>query len=380
MSYSKRFKTSVDHALASRSLAHWANTVCFAACAILLLLSLAFVVAERKSERGGEVASFFETQNRHLVVLRVPVDDEEDEDEEEEDDGNVAAGNFFANWNTTEAKVYGAKRFLLKQEFQIELDRVNSVCGLEPKQIKKLEIAAKGGVKKGLKDWKEKTMSRFGGINGNQPDDDAPEQESVEEETYTNVADIDRQTLQLVNNGFMVSAHVETVANNKLWAKTLSSTLSQQQKKAWKDFIVELRESKREKMADATVESLNVTLGLTLTQKDEFAKLIRPEMMKAKLEMVETIGKYYEHHMYVYYASKAKQPKLKEILTDAQMQRWNLETTTAETYKSWFDPAPQRRADANRWQRQGFGLMALLEAAGSIADQFTDFFNRFLGR
>jgi len=205
----------------------------------------------------------------------------------------------------------------------------------------------------------------------NAEDDD--DREPVEEKTYTDASDIDSQTLQLASNAYTSNVRNETTATNSFWKKTLKSTLSKGQKEIWDEFITEQRTVKREKMADAAIEKLNFEFGLTPDQKEEFIELVRPEMLKAKLEMVETVGKHYESYLYLYHASKVKESKLKAVLTKAQMQRWKMVVSTAKGYASWFEDRPARRGARNVWERQGFGVMSLLKSAGSVADAIIDF-------
>ena len=195
---------------------HRVSIVCFAVCAILFALTISFVAGGREVERG-DVDSVFKTeaQSCRLVVLLQPDDDEDEEDEEEEE------ADPFTPWRTTEAKVLGARRFVLKQQFQIEVDRVNGVCKLEPKQLKKLQVASKGGVKKVLKEWRKTTLQRFGRVNRNGANDD--DREPVEEKVYTDVSEIDQQTLQLASNAYNTTE--VTTANNEFWKKTLTMCL-----------------------------------------------------------------------------------------------------------------------------------------------------------
>jgi len=347
------------------------SIVCFLLCAILFAVSISLVAGDREFDRGD---TEWGTQGCHLVVLVQPDDDDEDEEEEEEED---PVQDIFVRWNTTEAKVFGARRFLLKKEFQIELERVNAVCKLEPKQIKKLEIASKGGVKKALKDWKKVTLPRFGiNLNGADVDED---REPVEEKVYTDSSDIDSQTMQLASNAYSSNVKEATAANNTFWKKTLKTTLSKEQKEVWEAFVTEQRELRRATMADAAIEKLNFKFGLTPEQKKKFVELVRPEILKAKLELVESVGMHYERYLYLYQVSKVSDTKIEKVLTEAQMQQWKLVVSTARNYGSMFEDRParqRRRANRNVWDRAGFGLTDLLESVGAVADALEDFGNR----
>lgn len=366
----KLFQMPVLHGLFRHSQIHWVAIVCFVACAILF----SSVVRQKQLEPSFE-EPVFDSQACHLVVLLQDDDDEGDDEDDDVDD--EPAPDLFANWGTTEAKVLGAKRFLLKQEFQMELDRVNAVCSLEPKQIKKLEIASKGGVKKSLKDWRKKILTQFGMLNRNGMNaEDDDKREPVEEEQYTDVDDINQMALLLASNEYVSNVNNETTPNNSFWKKTLKSTLSKDQKKVWDDFITEQRKAKRKKMAEAAIEKLSFELGLTPDQKGKFAELVLPEIQKAKLETVETIGKHYESHLYLYHASKVKESKLKLVLSSAQMQKWKAVSVASKQYASYFEDKPVRRANGNLWERQGFGLTAFLEAAADFFEAVVDIGNR----
>lgn len=349
----------------NHSKANWNGVSCLALGIILFSLTVASIADLEGIDRGSTTPEFDACAYQRFVLLYP--DDEEDEQEEE---GFVQ--NFFMDWNTTEGKVVGARRFILRQEFQIEIDRINGVCKLQPKQLNKLAIASKGGVKKALKDWQQKTLARFEAFNGNQEND--VEREPVEEEKYTDISAIDDQTLQLADNGFFGDVQNDTVANNSLWKKTLNSTLSKEQKDAWKAFITEQREVKREMMADATIASLNLKIGLTAEQKVEFTELVRPEILEAKLEMVENVASQYENYLYLYYASKVKNSKLKKILTESQMQLWKLTVSTAKQYGSLFERDNRVvRRNGNVWDQQGFELTMFIESAVEFVEELADF-------
>ncbi len=352
----------------NHSKANWNGVSCLALGIILFSLTVASIADLEGIDRGSTTPEFDACAYQRFVLLYP--DDEEDEQEEEAEEGFVQ--NFFMDWNTTEGKVVGARRFILRQEFQIEIDRINGVCKLQPKQLNKLAIASKGGVKKALKDWQQKTLARFEAFNGNQEND--VEREPVEEEKYTDISAIDDQTLQLADNGFFGDVQNDTVANNSLWKKTLNSTLSKEQKDAWKAFITEQREVKREMMADATIASLNLKIGLTAEQKVEFTELVRPEILEAKLEMVENVASQYENYLYLYYASKVKNSKLKKILTESQMQLWKLTVSTAKQYGSLFERDNRVvRRNGNVWDQQGFELTMFIESAVEFVEELADF-------
>ena len=370
MNSRKLFQMSVLHCLLRHCKTHRGVIARLVICAILLCTILLASIVEQDQFAPYVVDSALESQEYHLVVCL------QDEDEDDDDDDEPAPDRF-ANWNTTEAKVFGARRFILKQEFQMELDRINAVCKLEPKQIKKLNIASKGGVKKALKEWRKKTLTQFGMFNQNgiNAEDDA-DREPIEEKTYKDASDIDTQTLQLASNAYTSNVRNETIANNSFWKKTLESTLLKEQKDVWEDFITQQRKVKREEMADAAIEKLNFELALTPEQKRAFIELVRPEMLEAKLELVENVGKHYENYLYLYHASKVKESKLKKVLTKAQLQRWKIVVSTTKNYSSWFEDRPARVRNWNVWERQGFGVTALLEVTGAVADAITEFATR----
>ena len=271
----KLFRMPVLHRLFRHCKIHCVAIACLVACAIL------FSSAVRQDKIEPNAAkSVFESQRCHLVVFR----QDGDEDVEVEEPTPV----IFELWATTESRTLGAKRFILKQEFQIEIDRLHSVCRLEPKQLKKFEIASKGGIKKGVEDW---TTALYKKVTGYKNPLDDPDREPIEEERYTDISEIDAQTLHLASNGFFNEVRPKTIVNSTFWKKTLNSTLSKEQKETWENFVTEQLEHKREKMADAAIASFNIEFGLTLEQQEAFAELVRPKLLGIKLKTIETIGR-----------------------------------------------------------------------------------------
>jgi len=84
----------------------WVAIACFTVCTI----PFSSVLRQDRIEPSvGKPA--LESLKCHLVACR------QDDDEEEEEDEPVP--DLFENWGTTESKVLGARRFVLKQEFQM---------------------------------------------------------------------------------------------------------------------------------------------------------------------------------------------------------------------------------------------------------------------
>lgn len=307
--------------------------------------------------------------SQQTVAVQDDAKDEENDDEwddegwDDVEEDAQQAQDVFATWQTTERKVMGAKRFLLQQEFQVEIERVQSICELDSKQIKKIEIAAKGGVKKMLNEWKTESLQMFGFDRSGKERKSKP----IKEKKYFDVSEIDSQTMQVAGDGFMSHAVNKTVSSNMFWIKTIKSTLNQSQYKTWETFISDQRKAKRKAMVKSNIETLNLKLGLTPEQKPAFANLVRPKMMKAKLEIVENVGRYYEPFLYYYYASKASDSQLKKILSEAQLQHWKMTVGPAKNYGSMFD---DNNAVAQRAGGVGGGGIfgALVEAVGAVAD------------
>lgn len=245
---------------------------------------------------------------------------EVDTDEAVEDDEPVQVGGL-NQFGLDPKKMMAVKTFYLSQIFSVEIDELKRVCELDPKQVKKLTVAAKGAVKKAAAKWK-KTAAQRGGIADLNLDDDDQVPASDQPDIVINDADeIDEMTLQMVvMNNMGNPFKSDDPRDDKFWRKTLAGVLTDEQSAKFKTYRLEREMAKREALIASTVNLLATDLALTDEQQTQLTELVTPPMKKAKL----TCPVFYEPYVLIYYASKVDEKKLKELLSPAQIQKWKI--------------------------------------------------------
>ena len=242
-------------------------------------------------------APHLQAQEEAVATAEVAIAEEEanaEEDDEDEDD--APAANMLNNWGTTLAKVQGAKKFLLQQDFGVAVEEAIAVCELDERQLKKLKIASRGAVKKAYEKWKTGGLQQFGiGNFGNGDGDEDQDEEEVEPEVYTDADDIDMQTMQLA--GSMMNPFKQEIATeSKFWKKALKAALGEKEHQKLIKYREERDKLKREKNVASTVEALAFELRLSDEKKQAFSELITPKM----LESESKIGPMYEPVSYTH--------------------------------------------------------------------------------
>ncbi len=301
---------------------------------------------------------------------------EEDLDEEDEPD----AVDMINNWGTSKEKVYGAKKFLLEQDFAVEVEQVIEVCDLNDRQLKRLKIASKGAIKKAFEKWKKTGLQQFGmalGNAGNEDDEEQEEEEEITPEVYTDADDIDMQTMQLAG-GMMNPFQNEIPTNSKFWKKALKASIGDEQHQILMKHRADRDQLKREKNVAAAVEAFAFELRLSDEQKQAFSELVSPKMLKARTD----IGPLYEQYVLYYYASKASKSKLKKILSKAQLQKWKSAIGPAKQIGQMMEMQnAQNDDDEDDDEAEGtWGeAEALIEAAGDAVEGVADLVEKVLG-
>ena len=238
-----------------------------------------------------------------------------DEEELEDDDDDAIVGGVMANWGTTKAKVFGAKMFLLEQDFTVAVDEAIEVCDLDERQLKKLKIASRGAIKKSFEKWKTKGIQQLGFGNLGNADED---EEEITPTVYTEADDIDTQTMQLAGGMFNPFQN-QIPTESKFWKKALRASLGEEQHKKLMKHRAERDLLKKEKNVAAAIEALAFEMRLSDETKQAFSELVTPKMLEGD---VGKMGPMYEIYLLYYYGSKASNSQLKKILTKAQLQKW----------------------------------------------------------
>lgn len=297
---------------------------------------------------------------------------EEDLDEEDE----PAAVNMINNWGTSKEKVYGAKKFLLEQDFAVEVEQAIAVCELDDRQLKRLKIASKGAIKKAFEKWKKTGLQQFGMALGNAANgDDEEEEEEITPEVYTDADDIDMQTMQLAS-GMMNPFQNEIPSDSKFWKKALKASIGDEQHQILMKHRADRDQLKREKNVTATIEALAFELRLSDEQKQAFSELVSPKMLKARTD----IGPMYEQYVLYYYASKASKSKLKKILSKAQLQKWKSAIGPAKQIGQMMEMQNAQNDDEDDEAGGTWGeAEALIEAAGDAVEGVAELVEEVLG-
>lgn len=309
-----------------------------------------------------------ETAKPTKVQTEDAVDEEEPAtDDEDDDDDAPAANNMLNNWGTTLAKVQGAKKFLLQQDFNVAVDEAIEVCELDERQLKRLKIASRGAVKKAYEKWKTTGLQQMGINNfGNQDAEENQDKEELEPEVYTDADDIDMQTMQLAGS-MMNPFQGDVSTDSKFWKKALKAALGEEQHQKLMSHRSQRDQLRREKNVAAAVAVLTFELRLSDEKTAELSDLITPEMLKAKKLNIPM----YEQYVLYYYASKASNSKLKKILSKAQLQKWKSVMGPAKQIGQMFEMqnAQGNARDGGAWAE----AEELLSVAEDIVEGAVDF-------
>ena len=301
------------------------------------------------------------------------------EEDDLDDDDEPAAANALGNWGTTSAKVYGAKKFLLHQDFAVAVEEAIEVCELDERQLKKLKIASKGAAKKAFEKWKTKGLQQFGINFGNGDDDEDQEEEEVEPEVYTDADDIDMQTMQLVGN-MMNPFQSKVPTDSKFWKTALRASLGEEQHQKLMDHQAKRDKIRREKNVAAAIEVLAFELRMSDEKTAELSDLITPQMLKAKTINIPM----YEQYVLYYYATKASKSKLKKILSKAQLQKWKSVMTPAKQIGQMIEMQNQQGEDQDDlgldWEETTNFLVDLDNAVDDVVESVTNFVERVFGK
>lgn len=323
-------------------------------------------------------------------AISIPLIQDGDEDEDEdEDEGNV---NALANFGTTKAKVLGAKKFLLEQEFAIAVDEVIEVCDVSDSQLRKLKVATRGAIKKSMEKWKKEGLRQLGMANfGNVPNEDDEDEDEVTPEVFTDADDIDMQTMQLVGGMIFNPFNYEAPTESKFWKKALRASIGEQEYEKLVDYREAREERRHEKAVAASVEELSCDLRLSAGKKQAFSDLVAPKMLKGNIKRV---GPMYKEYVMIYYASRASKSKLKKVLSKAQMEKWKSIVGPAKAYGQMVEMQNRQNNDdgdddegvaRERVRADGKSVFNLpggefFEVLGVVAGKLVDFVEGVVGR
>lgn len=306
----------------------------------------------------------------------------EAEELEDDDDDAPDVGGMVANWGTTKAKIFGAKKFLLKQAFEVEVEQAIEICELDERQLKKLKIASRGAAKKAYEKWKTKGLQQMGiGNFGNANADDDADEEEITPEVYTDADDIDAQTLQIADGMMFNPFQREIPTESKFWKKALKASLGDEQNQKLMKHRAQQDLLKREKAAEAAVEAFAFELRLSDKKKQAFKELVMPKM----LECETSIGPMYEQFVLYYYASKASKSKLKKILSKAQLQKWKSAIGPAKQIGQMIEMQNGQNNDEDEvrggdWEETMSFLVELDNAVDDVVEGVTDFVEGVFGK
>ena len=313
-----------------------------------------------------------------VAVEVVEVDDAAEEEDDDDDEDAVAAVGALGNWGTTKAKVLGAKKFMLEQDFAVAVAEAIDLCELDERQLKKLKIASRGAIKKSFEKWKNKGMQQFGIGNFGNADDD--EEEEVTPKVYTDADDIDMQTMQLAS-GMFNPFNKEIPTESKFWKKALKASLGEEQHQKLMKYRTERDQLKKEKNVAAAIETLAFEMRLPDETKQAFSKLLTPKMLEGDFSRV---GPMYEIYVLYYYASKASKSKLKKILTKAQLQKWKSAIAPAKQIGQMFENqnAQNNAGDEedSDWEETMSFLQDLDNAVDEVVEDVVNFMEGIVGK
>jgi len=291
-------------------------------CLVTRNLALAILLGHGLGQAGFAQE---EAENKALVVeLDTEAMGELIELQDEAVEAEVMRGNPFG---FEPGKIIAAKRFHLKQVFQVEIELIERLCEPTAQQKAKLRVAAKGAVKKLSAEWLKKTGQRFGAVpvpaqqdgGANQADDTAQnESEEQAEEEIKDASEIDDNMAQFLimevtGNPF----RTVPPQDEKAWTTLVAGILTAEQVKTLSDFRATEAQQKRDEMLQSVLGGLTRELGLTPEQREKLQATFQPHFENAVFKGIA----FFEPYMGYYYASKAKNEELAAFLSHAQIQK-----------------------------------------------------------
>lgn len=313
-----------------------------------------------------------EVRERELVEI--------EEEGLDDDDDAPAAVNMLNNWGTSMAKVQGAKKFLLQQDFGVAVEEAIEVCDLDERQLTKLKIASRGAVKKAYEKWKTTGLQQMGINLGNGNAEEDEDKEEVEPEVYTDADDIDMQTMQLAGGMMFNPFQNEIPTDSKFWKKALKASIGEEEYQKLVKYRAQRDQIKKEKNVDSAIEALAYELRLSDKAKREFSELLTPKMLG---EDHKNIGPMYEHYVLYYYASKASKSKLKKILTKPQLQKWKAAIGPAKQIGQMVEMQNGQNDGGDEnigWEETTSFLVDLDRAVDDVMEGVTDFVEGVFGK
>ena len=264
----------------------------------------------------------------------------QEEDEETEDEngvvGNVVIGRFGMGGQSKEF-VIAAKRFTLKQAFAMYLTDLEKICELDEQQKKKLQVGAKGAIKKALSEWREGFDEQFDqrmglGLRGLVPnreaddselEDEGKSSEDTEEIVVTNFDDIDQMTLQFMNVGNMRGDFTQQVepTEQTFWSQLVRSTLTEKQRETYAEHRTSRENAFYDSLHAYFVSKVARELMLDQDQADQFSELLKANTDRSKLS-----GYIYAEPdlMLLFQASQIDSERMDALFSDQQRQKWKL--------------------------------------------------------
>ena len=336
-----------------------------AICILVIVFSIVPSIVTAQENKAGEVAEAVELQEPAETVVAEQVDDDDDDDDFEA----VAIANPFGIDSRT---LLAAKKFQLTQLFAVEVEELLSVCKLDKKQALKLRVATKGAVKKLSADWVKKNNRQMGAMGGN-ANANKKKKDDEEELVIEDADEIDQMTMQAITmNMFGPNPYqAEDPRESRFWKKTIASVLTIEQRDKVKTLRAEREKIKREALTDYLVQSMAVELGMGKTQTAKFDDIIRPVLASAEIDCISM----YEPYLMYYYASKADETKMKELLSPAQLQEWKIFLLPSKQIGEMIEGGGNQFAQVNGGQR-GF-WEGVDDVATEVVEMVTSLFDSF---
>ncbi|MEZ6095832.1 MAG: hypothetical protein R3C03_16645 [Pirellulaceae bacterium] len=229
----------------------------------------------------------------------------------------------------TVGQLLGAKQFYLQKIYAIEIKKINSVCQLDESQIAKLKVGAKGAVKKQVEEFRKSGLGMVIGVatpdefpnddgDGDRVDSELDEVEIMEVDDVNDLPEFTWQMIEM-GNGPQEFLSYDLPTEHPLWAKIVTSTLTDEQYKNYAAACNEREEEVNAAIIDAGIKQFEHELGLSDAQSKQLRELIEPEV-----DSFKRLPKIYASFRFLFASAKVDPDQLKKFLDDDQFQRMQI--------------------------------------------------------
>ncbi len=222
--------------------------------------------------------------------------------------------------NYSKARFTAAKKFLIAQELNANIDLLERICQINKKQKMKLSIAAKGLSTKMADEWMEGYGERFRNLFGRAAKGEKADKDEEDEIVYKDVDDIDLATLNRVQTtGNKIYLGEKGPAEHKEWRKVLEQVLTADQLGVYRNYDAKRKAKIRDALLAVAVNLLDSRMDLSDDQLEKIKTLLKPELAKFKRPSTRIV---YMSYITIYGLLQIDEKQIKEILTPAQQQQW----------------------------------------------------------